>query len=112
MKKALLAAVLVSSAFVMPAFAADSGQQPPTTAPTFEQRQAHMLKMIDERMSSLQAGKACVQAAKTSGDLNACRDKHMAEMREKRSEMMQQRGMGGPGMGGPGMGGPGAPMGK
>ena len=112
MKNMLLAAVLSAGVFAVPALAAETNPQPPATAPTFEQRQAHMLKMIDERITSLQAGKACVQAAKSNDDLNACRDKHMAEMREKRAEMMQQRGMGGPGMGGPGMGGPSGPMGK
>ena len=109
MKNALLAAAIVASMFVVPAFAADSTPQPSTSAPTFEQRQAQMLKMIDERLTSLQAGKTCVQAAKSNDDLNACREKHMAEMREKRSEMQKYRGTG---MGGPGMGGPGGPMGK
>jgi len=114
MIRAFLAAAIVASMFVVPVFAAESAPQQSTTAPTFEQRQAHMLKMIDERLSSLQAGKTCVQAAKSNDDLNACREKHMAEMREKRSEMQKYRGtgMGGPGMGGAGMGGPGAPTGK
>ena len=114
MKNALLAAAVAAGMFAVPAFAADSNPQPGTSAPTFEQRQAHMMKMIDERIASLQSGKTCVQAAKTNDDLNACREKHMAEMREKRADMQKYRGtgMGGPGMGGPGMGGPGAPTGK
>jgi hypothetical protein len=95
--------------FAVPVFAADTNPQPGTAAPTFEQRQAQMLKMIDERIASLQSGKTCVQAAKSNEDLNACREKHMAEMREKRAEMQKYRGTG---MGGPGMGGPGSPMGK
>ena len=110
MKNALLAAAVLAGMFAMPVFAADTSPQPGTSAPpTFEQRQAQMLKMIDERISSLQAGKTCVQTAKTNDDLNACREKHMAEMREKRAEMQKYRGTG---MGGPGMGGPGGPMGK
>ena len=109
MKNALAAAAMVASMVALPVFAADTNPQPATAAPTFEQRQAQMLKMIDERISSLQSGKSCVQAAKSNDDLNACREKHMAEMREKRDEMKKYRGTG---MGGPGMGGPGAPVGK
>ena len=97
MKKTLIAAALLLLAFAVPAFAVEGSQ--PQTAPgqTFEQRQAHILKMIDGRMAALQEGKACVQAAKNDNDLKACREKHMAEMKEKRGEMRHERGM----MGGP-----------
>ena len=104
MKKTVIAAALLSLAFAVPTFAVEGGQ--PSTAPgqTFEQRQAHILKMIDERIASLQEGKTCVQAAKKDNDLKACREKHMSEMKGKRGEMRHERGM----MGGPqcGMGDP------
>jgi hypothetical protein len=108
MKKALIATALLSLAFAVPAFAAEGGQPPAAPGQTFEQRQAHILKMIDERIASLNEGKACIQAAKNDEDLKACREKHMSEMKDKRGH---QRGMmGGPqgGMGGQqgGMGGP------
>jgi hypothetical protein len=104
MKKTLIAAVLLAVAFVVPAFAVEGNQPPPVPGKTFEERQAHILKMLDQRMASLQEGKACVQAAKSDNDLKACREKHMSEMKEKRGEMKHEHGM----MGGPqgGMGGP------
>jgi hypothetical protein len=97
MKKTLIAAVLLALAFVVPAFAVEGNQPPPAQGKTFEERQAHILKMIDERMAGLQEGKACVQAAKSDNDLKACREKHMSEMKEKRGEMRHEHGM----MGGP-----------
>ena len=104
MKKTLIAAFLLSLAFVVPAFAVEGNQPPTVPGKTFEERQAHILKMIDERMVGLQEGKACVQAAKNDNDLKACREKQMAQMKEKRGEMRHEHGM----MGGPqgGMGGP------
>ena len=103
MKKTLIAVALLSLAFAVPVFAVE-GNQPTTPGKTFEQRQAHILKMIDERMAGLQEGKTCVQAAKSDSDLKACREKHMAEMKGKRGEMRHEHGM----MDGPqgGMGGP------
>jgi len=103
MKRALISAAVLSLAFAVPAFAADQPQKAPV--PTFEQRQANILKMIDERITSLQEGKTCIQAAKNDDDLKACRQKNMAEMREKHGEMRQQRGMGGPMGPGGGQGG-------
>ena len=97
MKRAVIAAVLFSLVFAVSAFAAEGGPPPGPQGQTFEQRQAHILKMLDERIASLQEGKTCVQAAKSDDDLRSCRQKHMAEMREKHGDMMQQRGM----MGGP-----------
>ncbi len=96
MKRALTAAAVLSLAFAVPAFAAEGGQPQNAQGATFEQRQANILKMLDERIASLQAGKACVQAAKSDDDLKACREKHMAEMREKHGEMRQRGMMGGP----------------
>ena len=107
MKKALIAGALLSLAIAVPAFAVEGNQPPTAPGQTFEQRQAHILKMIDERIISLQEGKACVQAAKNDNDLKACREKHMSEMKEKRGEMRHERGM----MGGS-QGGKGGPQGQ
>lgn len=97
MKRTFIAAALLSFVFAVPAFAAESGQPQQATPATFEERQANILKMLDERIASLQEGKACVQDAKSDADLRACRQKHMAEMREQRGEMRGRRGMtGGP----------------
>ncbi len=93
MKRALIAAALVSLAFVVPAFAVEGSQPPAAPGKTFEERQAFILKMIDGRIASLQEGKACVQAAKSDTDLKACREKHMSEMKERRGEMRHERGM-------------------
>ena len=103
MKKAIIVAALLSLAFAAPILAAEGGPPPSAPGQTFEQRQANALKMIDGRIASLQEGKTCVQAAKSDEDLRACREKLMAEMREKQGQMGHQHGM----MGGPqgGMGG-------
>jgi hypothetical protein len=107
MKRAIIAAVLLSLAFAAPILAAEGGPPPSAPGQTFEQRQAHILKMLDERIASLHEGKTCVMAAKNDDDLRACRDKHMAEMREKQGEMRHQHEM----MGGP-QGGTGGSQGK
>ena len=103
MKRTLIAAALLSLACAVPALAAEGAGQPPVPGQTFEQRQANILKMMDERIAGLQDGKTCIQAAKNDEDLKACRIKHMSEMREKHGDMRHPGGM----MGGPqgGMGG-------
>jgi hypothetical protein len=107
MKRAIIAAALLSLVFTVPVLAAEGGQPPSAPGQTFEQTQAHTLKMIDERIAALQEGKTCVQAAKNDDDLKACREKFMAEMRKKQGEMKSQREM----MGGP-QGGMGSSQGK
>ena len=101
MKKALIAAVALSLVLAVAAFAADNDQPGNVPVQNFDQRKTDILKMLDERLASLQQAKTCIQAAKNNDDIKTCRDKHRAEMMEKRGEM-QQRGMGGPG----------APMGR
>ena len=92
MKKALIAAVALSLVLAVAAFAADSSQPGNVPVQNFDQRKADILKMLDERLASLQEAKTCIQAAKNNDDIKSCRDKHRAEMMEKRGEM-QQRGM-------------------
>lgn len=105
MKRALSAVALLSLVFAVQAFAVDGGNPATSSGKTFEQRQANILKMIDERIASMQEGRTCVQAAKNDEDIKACREKQMAKMKGKRGEMRHEHGM----MGGPegGMGGPG-----
>lgn len=93
MKRASITAILLALAFAVPAFAIEGGQPPNMTGQTFDQKQSHILKMLDERIASLQEGKTCVQAAKNDEDLKACREKHTAEMKGRHNAMRQQRGM-------------------
>jgi hypothetical protein len=97
MKRTLIAAALLSLAFAAPTLAAEGGQAPTVPGQTFEQRQANILKMMDDRIAGLQEGKMCIQAAKSDEELKACREKHMSEMREKHGGMKRPGGM----MGGP-----------
>ena len=116
MKRALIAAAVLSLAFAVPAFAVDGTQPQKAPAPTFEQQQANLLKQLDTRIASLQEARGCIQAAKGSADVQICRQKHRAEMQQMRGGMGPQRGMGGPmgprgGQGGPmGPGGQGGPL--
>jgi hypothetical protein len=107
MKRAIIAAAVLTLVFAISALAAENGQQPNEPAATFEQRQARILKMFDDRISAIQEAKTCVQAAKSDDDLRACRKKHMTDMREKHGDMQQHSGM----MGGP-QGGMGSPRGQ
>ncbi len=87
MKGTFIAAAVLSLAFAAPVFAADGGQPQQGQAPSFEQKQAEILKKIDARAAGLQDERSCVQAAKSLEDLKACKDKQMAEMEKRRSEM-------------------------
>jgi len=108
MKKAVIAVAALFLVLAVAAFAADSGQTGNVQGSNFDQKKTDMLKMVDERIASLQEAKNCIQASKNDADIKTCRDKHRAEMMERRGEMQNQHGMGGPN----GMGGPGGPMGK
>ncbi|NTW65633.1 MAG: hypothetical protein HGB21_04860 [Nitrospirae bacterium] len=68
MKRAVIAAAVLSLVVAAAAFAADSEQAPKGQGMGFEERKADILKHLDTRMSSLQAEKACVQAAKNHWD--------------------------------------------
>jgi len=101
MKRVWIAVAVLSLVVAAAAFAADSGTAPQGPGKSFEEQKADILKHIDTRMSSLQEGKACVQAAKNHDDLRVCRQKHRAEMDQMRGEHGKGGHMGGPG----GMGG-------
>lgn len=87
MKRTFIAAAVLSLAFAVPVFAADGGQPQKGQEPIFEQKQAEILKNIDARAAGLQEDRACVQAARSNDDLKACRDKQMAAMEKRRSEI-------------------------
>lgn len=97
MKKALIAAVALSLVLAASVFAVDSGQPGAVPGQNFDQRKAEILKMLDERIASLQEAKSCIQAAQNHDAIGTCREKHRAEMRDMRGEMRHPRGMGGPG---------------
>ena len=105
MKRALLAAAVLSLAFAAPAFAIEGGQPPKDQALNFEQKKADILNNIDQRIAHMQNEKICVQAAKSHEDLKACWEKQKQEMEKMRGEMARRGGPGGPG-------GPVPPQGK
>jgi hypothetical protein len=95
MKKTLIAAALLATAFTAPAWAAD-GNQPggPPPQGDFKERKTQLLKRMDERIAGMQEERKCVQAAKSEDDLRSCRDKqramrgsHRDEMRTKHQQM-------------------------
>ena len=101
MIKVVIAVVALSLVLSVSAFAIEGSQPPKETAPNFEQMKVDHLKKLEERMSSLQQEKTCVQAANNQDDLMACRAKHKAEMKEHRDDMRKRGGPGGPGSQGP-----------
>jgi len=92
MKRTLIASAILSFMFAIPAFADQNGQQNEPTA-TFEQKQARILKMFDDRINNLQEAKTCVEAAKNGDDLRACRNKYMKMMGDRHGDMQQNREM-------------------
>jgi len=100
MKRALIAAAVLSLAFAVPAFAVEGGQPPKDQAQSFEQKKADILKKIEARMARNQEEKSCVQAAKSHEDLKACWEKQKQEMEKMREDMGGRGGRGG--LGGPG----------
>jgi hypothetical protein len=98
MERAVIAAVVaLSLVFAVSAFAIEGSQPLGDTAPNFEQMKAGHLKMLDDRITSLQKEKVCVEAATNQDDLRACRSKHKAEMTGHGDQMGRRGGHGGPG---------------
>jgi hypothetical protein len=100
MKRALIAAAVLSLAFTVPAFAVE-GVQPakevkeskdPKAGDTFTQRKAGILKRLDERMAAMQSEKKCVKAAKNPDELSKCREVRRGGDRRERREGMHKRG--------------------
>jgi hypothetical protein len=97
MKRAVIAAAVLSLIFAGLAFAAEGTQPTAGAAPSFEQMKANHLKKLDDRIKSLQEEKSCAQAAKDQDEMRACRSKHKAEMQGHGDEMRQRGGHGGMG---------------
>jgi hypothetical protein len=107
MKKALAITMAILFALIITSvtFASEEqvaptieGSQPTKeTIPSFEQMKANHLKILDERINSLQQEKTCVQDAKNQDDLKACRSKHRSDMKKHRDYMRKGVGPGGPG---------------
>ncbi len=80
---------------------AQAGTGKSATPEEFKDKQARILKMIEERRAHLDKAKACVEAAKTDEDLQKCRP-----------ERPMGKGPGGMHHGGQGMQGDGGPRGQ
>lgn len=111
MKRALIAAAVLSLAFAMPAFAVEGGQPaneakdakelkvtPKAPGDNFAQRKAVLLKRLDERIASMQQERKCIKASKTPEEAGNCRAGRMGGRRDRRDGMMRKQG----GPGGPG----------
>ena len=59
---------------------------------TFEARKATMLRHIDERLSSLQQHRACVQAAGDQEALRQCRKASREQRKKFRETLREERG--------------------
>lgn len=77
MKKAAIAAAVLSLSLAVPVFAVDSGQSQP-----FAQKRATIIKKLDERIRKTKEAQNCVQASKTMDDLKVCRENHMEHLKE------------------------------
>jgi hypothetical protein len=75
MKRLVIAAMVLSLALALPAFAADTPEPSKPPAPGFDQYKAKVVKQIDERITKLQQERDCLKGAKSDEDLNACRTK-------------------------------------
>ena len=90
MRRAAIAAVVLSLAFAAPVWAAGGGQPPMGPSLNFDERKAEVVKKLNEQMISLQEAKVCIQAAKNHDDMRTCREKHMAEVKQSREGMRKQ----------------------
>lgn len=75
-RRVVTAAAVLSLVLAAPAFAAEVGPPHVQGGANFEQAKASRLKRLDDRISTLQQEKSCVQAAKTVEDLKNCRPRH------------------------------------
>ena len=72
MKRGVIAGMLLSLVFAVPAIAAESKVPLKVADPQLEETRTQVLKNLDQRITKLQQEKACVKAAKTDGELNGC----------------------------------------
>ncbi len=66
-------------------------QPAPMQGANFEEHKNFALKMIDERMASLQSAKTCISAAQDQEQLKECRKKEREAMRGRRGEHLDNR---------------------
>lgn len=91
MKRTLIIALALSELIIAQAFAAESAQLPITLRETFEQRQTRLLKMLDERIGSIEEERMCIGAAKNDDDLMTCSESQMKKLKEKYGEPKNKR---------------------
>ena len=83
MKRLAIVVAFLSLALTALAFAADGGGKP---GPKFEERRAAVIKNIDNRISTLQEEKACVQAAKDWKEVEKCKETRLMKLKKLQSE--------------------------
>lgn len=82
MKFLLIATLLMSTAFA---------NHHDEKGKTVEEIKTKVSAHIDQKISSLQAHKACVQGASTKEALKACRDSHKDEMKKHRHDRKEKK---------------------
>lgn len=112
MKRALIAAAVLSLAFAAPVLAADAakpaGKPAAEGAPApkagkeagdnFGERKASLLKRIDDRINGMQNEKKCIKAAKNQDELRNCRGgRRGGDGEERRGRGKRRDGAGAPG---------------
>ena len=86
-KTAVILSVLL--ALTVPVLAAEEGDKT-GKQDSFPERKAAILKKLNDQIHNLQEAKTCVQAAKDSNDMKACREKQMAERKQMQEEMRKK----------------------
>ncbi|NVN98319.1 MAG: hypothetical protein HXX17_03275 [Geobacteraceae bacterium] len=91
MKTALIAA-LFTGLFVSTALATNSeGERAPQGGQlTVEQKKSAILQHIEERITAINAEKACVKSAKSHEELKYCREKYRPQPKDNRGNRNQQ----------------------
>lgn len=86
MKNRLITAAIISLMLTGSALAADKPGTKTDGDDNFKTNKELIIKHLDARIEMLQREKACVEAAKTDEDINACREK----FREERKEILDK----------------------
>lgn len=90
MKNKLIIALAVC-VWSMPAFAANPDTVVAKDKPDFAQKRAEILAHLGEKIARVQQEQACVEAATSSAELKACREKFRAERQERRANKEQAK---------------------